>query len=1330
VKMKKILKIGWEKFARIFPLSSSGGVKACKTTCLRKISYGNSDNKVADIVFVHGLDGNAAGTWTNSNGFCWPEELGKESNNVDIWLLGYNASPTGQTLALPSLAANIVAHLQNAKLGSYPIVFVCHSLGGLLVKQILRNCSDRQDEAHSLFNSTKGIIFLATPHAGTLWVAMSKKISVICGSLLFKALDWNDPHLNDLNLWFRDSFKGEVTVYFETLPTAAGIIVVDQNSSDPGMPSVRPVPIEANHVEICKPKDTSGLVYANSKRFIKQVVVDKKVEAKLLAKELLHSICKSSLLAYQKELFLLDSTKWISRPISKQIRSSVCDQRKSIQFLVGESGFGKSTLAFQILKEHIEAGGYGFWLPANVVRESHTVKNAIIKVVTSFCPTLSLDSICDHFEDISSTNKLLLVVDDINQDRDSMKVAHKLLSWAASVKTDEEKEVLATNIIMCPVWPQLWNGLEMLTKGKQWIENIFIDLFDDTEGAEALLSSDNKLTSRGEAEIIARELGNDPILIALFSSIHNDASENSLDLLAENVIDSYINHCILKIVAVEQSFLANEYHQALLNLSICMIQNKNMHPTWNEIIEWVEPNKKSIEIVRSLIRTNFLCRLNSEDKVVFRHDRIRNVILVKGMIHLFQAKKDIDDVLAEPYYSELIAHALIKNSDFEMLEKIKMMNILALVDALRLFGIAKTDFQQSIVRNISNWLKEHKPIPSSLFHAICLSLVETDSPSVLDITRDLPEGHLVWLARLRNGCAVSGVKYCTSGFGPTFSISDKLRDRIIDHSKRRHQDELIRQLKLLINDTKATDDVREGVLSFSGFMSSEELSEYILPYWRSAVDKQRLLPEAIWAGIQCSGLKPEIVLNELFDFWATLPEKSDEKNWRSPRNEVAEALRFSFRYGIDENTLDYLCEQQKKVGNLKWALAYMLEQVDSPRTMEMIVKTAADILRKIKETNGFSPWVTMLTDNWNGRRGECRRLSDKSFTALYTIWTNTTDKHVQEIAFRLWLTRVEKEHIDILREISPTAGIYRTSLWKRAQLEDVTVMPDFLVVLKEESHWCYVAHHIWNPEIMGVVKQHILSFECDIPKDFSGGRLNPHYEVSELLTKIPVQDAETLLVDHWNILGYSPRFVQAALYLSTKKSLDLAAVSIKQCPPEVNLFEHIGMFFGFMSERRNFLTQTKLNSLIPYIDRLSERDLGEAMEACARLGMPEWGKEHVVNLSENYRRRYNPSDGDLMKDLDDFVNDQHGIWRVDHWLEDFNHRNDSHKRALRIIDRWLENSKLDSKSFKLAATVLESVGSRKHINILHNRHPLNISASRLNAIIEDATFAIMKRTLE
>ena len=62
-----------------------------------------------------------------------------------------------------------------------------------------------------------------------------------------------------------------VEVLFETQSTC-GVTVVDPTSSDPGMAGVIPIPVDADHISICKPASKAHLVFARTKLFIEKVL--------------------------------------------------------------------------------------------------------------------------------------------------------------------------------------------------------------------------------------------------------------------------------------------------------------------------------------------------------------------------------------------------------------------------------------------------------------------------------------------------------------------------------------------------------------------------------------------------------------------------------------------------------------------------------------------------------------------------------------------------------------------------------------------------------------------------------------------------------------------------------------------------------------------------------------------------------------------------------------------------------------------------------------------------------------------------------------------------
>src|SRR4051794_18008976 len=139
-----------------------------------------------DIVFVHGLTGHAMRTWGQNDDSpvrpaIWPAALCDASARV--WLAGYpsplldvfHGGKLGQLFMEEGKEA--LRCLQEHKLGEKPILFVAHSLGGLLVKALLcKSETERKDDQTagrpSIVDATAGVVFLATPHAGSDRVAV------------------------------------------------------------------------------------------------------------------------------------------------------------------------------------------------------------------------------------------------------------------------------------------------------------------------------------------------------------------------------------------------------------------------------------------------------------------------------------------------------------------------------------------------------------------------------------------------------------------------------------------------------------------------------------------------------------------------------------------------------------------------------------------------------------------------------------------------------------------------------------------------------------------------------------------------------------------------------------------------------------------------------------------------------------------------------------------------------------------------------------------------------------------------------------------------------
>ncbi|KAL7960849.1 hypothetical protein V8C34DRAFT_312462 [Trichoderma compactum] len=130
-----------------------------------------------DIVAIHGLNGDRVGTWTDkttnvnwlSNASCLPKDV----PNARVFSFGYNSatyfsrSNSDVQDYASELLAEVKAHRRSDAEKRRPIVFICHSLGGLVFKQAMVRAHEQNQFYSSLMESVRGVIFFATPHKGS-----------------------------------------------------------------------------------------------------------------------------------------------------------------------------------------------------------------------------------------------------------------------------------------------------------------------------------------------------------------------------------------------------------------------------------------------------------------------------------------------------------------------------------------------------------------------------------------------------------------------------------------------------------------------------------------------------------------------------------------------------------------------------------------------------------------------------------------------------------------------------------------------------------------------------------------------------------------------------------------------------------------------------------------------------------------------------------------------------------------------------------------------------------------------------------------------------------
>ena len=86
-------------------------------TEIHRITANPRDDAVADIIFVHGLGGDKLSTWQSSKSSetLWPAWLAEDSPHINVYSVGYDASPSawlGNAMPLGDRASNLLALME------------------------------------------------------------------------------------------------------------------------------------------------------------------------------------------------------------------------------------------------------------------------------------------------------------------------------------------------------------------------------------------------------------------------------------------------------------------------------------------------------------------------------------------------------------------------------------------------------------------------------------------------------------------------------------------------------------------------------------------------------------------------------------------------------------------------------------------------------------------------------------------------------------------------------------------------------------------------------------------------------------------------------------------------------------------------------------------------------------------------------------------------------------------------------------------------------------------------------------------------------------------
>lgn len=313
----------------------------------------------------------------------WPRDLLPHTvSDARIFTYGYDThirhrldSPALQTTVY-DIAWDFLVALEGERRAEplRPMIFVVHSLGGIVVKEMLRRssgCSGGQAHLNQSFSSTRGIIFFGTPHGGAdprglihhiaekliraIGVTFNKQVvnTLLPSSERLKELRDEFGPLADGQQWLIHSFQEQHGV-----AALGGAKVVEDISSYINLPSREVTEhIERNHMEMCRFAEKTDPEY---KKFIRALlrVVEATCDQKqsrnlvLLSEEhkpsLLESLYFDQIDARQMSIKSAHAKtcKWLLRTPEylDWIDPVKFTEHNGLLWIKGKPGAGKSTL--------------------------------------------------------------------------------------------------------------------------------------------------------------------------------------------------------------------------------------------------------------------------------------------------------------------------------------------------------------------------------------------------------------------------------------------------------------------------------------------------------------------------------------------------------------------------------------------------------------------------------------------------------------------------------------------------------------------------------------------------------------------------------------------------------------------------------------------------------------------------------------------------------------------------------------------------------------------------------------------------------------------------
>ncbi|XP_073997793.1 protein SERAC1 isoform X3 [Rhodnius prolixus] len=222
---------------------------------------------------------------------CWPKDwLSQDCEKVRVIGLNYETKITDwlswcpvkdkdRKSRLRNKSKELLSQLIECGIGEKPIVWISHSMGGILVKHMLMEAWKKQEDKsfYNLIENTNAVVFMSTPHYGSPLATLNEASKLLfLPSREVQELSYNSPTLVNLHkefLQFLQEHPIKVVSFVETKSmkiTPWELEVRCVPPGDVGSGVVYEIPL--GHMDICKPICRFSFIYQTILQLVRSAV--------------------------------------------------------------------------------------------------------------------------------------------------------------------------------------------------------------------------------------------------------------------------------------------------------------------------------------------------------------------------------------------------------------------------------------------------------------------------------------------------------------------------------------------------------------------------------------------------------------------------------------------------------------------------------------------------------------------------------------------------------------------------------------------------------------------------------------------------------------------------------------------------------------------------------------------------------------------------------------------------------------------------------------------------------------------------------------------------